>query len=241
MGWYEKQLLIHGAYVKFFDCLDKSTPTAAEVLIHTIVPDVSGEWIYQRSDSVDEHPVEFTGLLGDEVRFFAYCGYPWIFEDKPLMLRLLSGESVALKGSVFEGKTFDARSSGWNYVETQEDADGFLCQAYSFHDSVLNNLHYISGSYMDEKNSLHPLDLIRQITMRIDSEWCKPIEMVFEGVTALNLRPASDNQDSIVFEASLFVKDACVFFCDEKVDDFDEAYTGTWVKAYGLRWRFINK
>ena len=56
--------------------------------------------------------------------------------------------------------------------------------------------------------------------------WCRPIEMVFEGVTALNLRPAKDNYSAGIFEASFFVKDAAVFFCDERIAKFIYSFVG---------------
>lgn len=42
--------------------------------------------------------------------------------------------------------------------------------------------------------------------MRFDSQWCDTIEMVFEGVTAFNLRPAGDNYTSGISAAHSFQK-----------------------------------
>jgi hypothetical protein len=76
--------------------------------------------------------------------------------------------------------------------------------------------------------------------MCFDSQWCETIEMVFEGVTALNLRPAGDNYTADVSAASLIVKDASVFFCGDGIREWDENYEGTWITAYSLRWRFVR-
>jgi len=243
-GWYERHLLIvpsaNGACVKFFDYLDKSDPENAKVLINRIIPGVPKEWIYQRSTSVDKPLSGFIGLRIKGIRFFEYNGYPWIFENKSLMRKLLRSNAIPVKGSVFEDRTFDYKINGWNYVETQSDVKFLLSQTCSFHDSVLKKLEYISGAYVDDNNAMFPIDSIRQITMRIDSQQCKPIEMLFEGVMALNLRPAGDNYSADIFEASLFLKDASVFFYDEKIDDIDESYDGTWIRAYSARWRFVE-
>lgn len=62
--------------------------------------------------------------------------------------------------------------------------------------------------------------------------------MIFEGVTALNLRPAGDSYTAEISEASLFVKDESIFFCDDYLEKIDRTYQGTWIIAYSLRWRF---
>lgn len=64
-----------------------------------------------------------------------------------------------------------------------------------FHDSVLRTLSYVSGNEKDEEGCLI-LDNVRQVSMIFDSQWSNSIEIIFEGVLALNLRPASDNYTS---------------------------------------------
>jgi len=246
-GWYEKQLVVFSSggdnYFKFFDFLDKSDPENLKVLINSIsFSDFHSEfeWIHQRTDAVDKQLEDYRGLLDEEIRFFEYRGYSWIYKDKELLAKLLKGEMVLTKD--FERKILDPNAyklEGWQYIETQQDVDFILKQTAAFHDSVLKEVNYISGSYVDEKNSMCCTDNERRVTMRVDSQWCRPIEMVFEGLTALNLRPASDRQSSAIFEATLLLQNASVFFCEDAVNDTDEAYTGTWIKAYGLRWRFV--
>jgi len=101
-------------------------------------------------------------------------------------------------------------------------------------------MYYISGSYVDNKKWMYCMDDVRQVTMRFDSQCCRPIEMIFEGVTALNLRPASENYTSEIHAASLFLRNASIFFCDEQMDDIDKTYEGTWIESYNLRWRFYD-
>lgn len=129
---------------------------------------------------------------------------------------------------------------GWHYIETQQDISFIFEQTHSFLDSVLKDLNYISGAYVDENNHMFSMDSIKQITMRLDSQWSRPFELVFEDVVALNLRPFSEKHSASIVSVSLFVKDDVVFFCDDKIDGIDESYDGTWIKAYKLRWRFCN-
>ncbi|MCL2168566.1 MAG: hypothetical protein FWB74_00910 [Defluviitaleaceae bacterium] len=242
-GWYEQQLVLvpdaNGAYFKLFDFLDKSNPEKAIPLINLITSNSDGEnWEFRRSGSVDKHLEDFEGLLESDIRFFEFHGYPWVFEDKAMILELLKGGMVALKGSRFEDKISDYKLDGWNYVEMQQDIDFIMEQTCSFHDSILVAINYISGGYVDESGGMYCTDNTGQVTMIFHSQWCQPIEMVFEGVTALNLRPASDNYSADIFEASLFVENASLFFCDTGLDKIDPSYEGTWIMAYGMRWRF---
>ena len=246
-GWYEKRLVVFSSgndrYFKFFDYLDKSDAKAPKVLINSILstgfhPDF--DWVHQRVDDVDKQLEDYIGLLNDDIRFFEYRGYSWIYNNKQLLAELLNGGMVSSKG--FEHQLIDSNDykvEGWNYVETQQDIDSILEQTSAFHDSVLKELDYISGAYVDENNSMYCSDSERRIKVRFDSQWCRPIEMIFEGVTELNLRPASDNYSSNIYGATLLLQNASIFFCDDTIDDINELYTGTWIKAYSLRWRFV--
>ncbi|MCL2855171.1 MAG: hypothetical protein FWE21_06085 [Defluviitaleaceae bacterium] len=242
-GWYEKQLVLvlnaDGAYFKLFDFLDKSDPVKPIPLINLITPNSDGEaWELHRSGSVDRHLEDFEELLSSNIGFFEFWGYPWVFENKTILLELLRGGVVSLKDSGLEDKILDYKLDGWNYIETQQDIEFIMKQTYSFHDSILLAVNYISGGYVDENNAMHPMDSTRQVTMIFHSQWCRPIEMVFERVTAVNLRPASDNHSSNIFEASMFIENVSVFFCDTGFDKIDLSYEGTWIMAYVLRWRF---
>ncbi|MDD2268460.1 MAG: hypothetical protein PHY15_02785 [Eubacteriales bacterium] len=242
-GWYEKQLLLvpsdGGSYIKLFDFIDKSNENHP-ALINTIIPDIPSEWVNIKSGSVNKLLKYFTGLLDSDMLFFSFFGYSWIYENKSIMVELLKGKSIPYKNSIFENKIASSDICGWNYIETQEDAESLMEQVSGFHDSVLKELNYISGAYVDSNKSMYPKADLRKVAMCFESQWCQPIEMIFEGVTTLNLRPSGDNYDSIIFGASLYVKDASVFFCDDYLEKIDRSYEGTWITAYSLRWRFIT-
>lgn len=244
-GWYEKQLVHvpadNGGYISLFDYLDKSKDEMTpKVLINTITSDTPKEWIDQKSGSVDDKLPGFEKLLCKEVRFFEYIGYSWLYENKSVLADLLNGNSIPYKGSIFENMAAAPDRNGWVYIETQEDADNLLEKACSFHDSVLKTLNYTSGAYVYLDRSMYSVADVRQVNMYFDSQWCETIEMVFEGVTAANLRPAGDNCAADIFEAALFVKDASIFFCDDGIKEWNENYEGTWITAYSLRWRFVR-
>jgi len=244
-GWYSKYLLVvpsdDGGYFKFFEYLDKSTSQNQiyKTLINTIIADFDSrfERFYIRSSGVEEKIDGFEELLDKDTRFFEYNGYLWIYENKELLCELVKGGTVSIKN--YTDRLIDYKTEGWNYIESQGDIDSLMEQTCSFHDSVLKDISYVSGSYVDGQKNMYCCEDGKILTMRFDSQCCKNIEMVFEGVTALNLRPVPDNYTSNIYGASLFLRDACIFFCDSETKDIDREYKGTWVEAYNLRWRFF--
>ena len=248
-GWYEKQLVVvsfeDGNSFKFFDYLDKSNSKNPQVLINSVTPNGFNsdyEWIHKRIDDVDKHLDDYAKFLRKDIRFFDYRGYSWIYNDKPLLIELLNGGMVSTKG--FEYQIIDSNAhklESWNYIEAQDDINFLMKSAYGFHDSCLKSLDYISGSEVFEDKSMRPVDCIRTLRMIIDSQCCDSIELVFEGLIGLNLRPASDNYSSDIFSATLRIKDEIVFFADDELeaDNFEEGYTC--VKAFSMRWRFIPR
>ena len=243
-GFYEKQLVLvpseEGAYIKFFDYLDKRTAMPYEVLINTINHQIPSEWIYKNSGTPDKQLDGYSKILNRNIKFFDYIGYPWIIENKSVMTELLNGKEILFKGSIFQNKVVSSNIPGWNYIETQKDIESAIEQTHSFHDSVIKELNYTSGAYVNNDGSMQPVADLRKVVIQIESQWCGPIEMTFEGVTALNLRPAGDNYTGDMSEASICLKDNIVFFCDSKLDEMDESYEGNWIAAYSLRWRFTQ-
>jgi hypothetical protein len=127
---------------------------------------------------------------------------------------------------------------GWSYIRNQDDVNVLLEFYDNFHDSALRNLSYIREE-TQENSGISVPDIVRRVTMTFDSSWCHSIEMVFEGVVVLNLRPARTIVDSEIFGATITVKDETVFFCDDGVDMEEPTNEYTWIKAYELRWRQV--
>ena len=125
-------------------------------------------------------------------------------------------------------------------MTTEAEAERLLAEAHSFHDTVIVSLNYISGSKKDSGGMLAS-DQVRQITMLFHCDWTPSIEIVFEGVQALNLRPNSTHGCSVLIEAACRVRDATVFFSDGWCEEGEEgAYPGTKVWACSMRWRFVS-
>lgn len=241
-GYYEKYLVSvpfgNGGYMKLFDYLDKSDQKLP-VLVNLVTPQGPEGWIYKQTGKVDRQFEEYRHVLGSSILFFEYRGFPWLWEDTDTLGALLRGEAVLIRGSLFEDRLYsDTALPGWNYVMTQEDADAFQRSVCGFHDAVIRGLDYVSGAYVNADKSMYPLADVRSVSILIQSQQCRDFEMIFEGVTALNLRPAADKYTADIYDASLFVRDASVFFSDSCLEKPDTSYEGTWITAYGLRWRF---
>jgi len=236
-GIFEKYLVLVPGTDTFqlFDCFEiiEHAPQHP-MLIHTITAETAEGWIWRTS-----LPLGTELLEAGVIRFNEFRGYSWILENTAVLSRLLRGELIPADESGWP--RLDSRLADWNYVETPEDADALLYAAHGFHDSVLNRLDYISGGYVSEDNSLAATDSIRTVTVRIESQWNAPVDLVFEGVIALNLRPSEDGYDCIIFDAALLLKEETVFFADTGMDAEDFQSGATCVKAYSLRWRFVEK
>ena len=168
----------------------------------------------------------------------AFHGYPWVWEDQGTLLRLLRGEAVPLAETAYP--PVSSRLPGWSYVTSPAEAEALLSAAHGFHDTVLVSLHYVSGSHRTEEGMLCS-DRVRQATMLFHCDWTPPIELVFEAVKALNLRPSGTYGCSVLTDAACRVRDAAVFFSDSWCEEGEEgAFAGTAIWAYSLRWRFVS-
>ncbi len=202
-----------------------------------IDPDFPAEWIcLQNGDLPRRYP--FPQCRPEDPKGAAFYGYPWVWADQRTLLRLLNGEAVPLTETAYPPVC--SQLPGWRYVTTPEEAEALLHAAHGFHDTVLVSLHYVSGSERTKEGMLCS-DRARQVTMLFHCDWTPPIELVFEGVKALNLRPAGTNGCSILTEATCRVRDAMVFFSAGWCEEGEEGtFPGTAVWAYSLRWRFLS-
>jgi hypothetical protein len=216
------------------DSLDKSGKGPIyPVNINLITFKDKEDWITKKDLDLSE----YARLLPD-IKFNFYWGYKWVFENKDHVCNLLKGKAIPcadLNGQLLNVNT---KLADWNYVENAKDVDKLFDEFDWFHDSILKDSYYESGSHAVE-NGIMPMDYIRRVTMTFANDSNCSIEMIFEGVTKFNLRPAPDNYDSIIYEASIIVKDATVFFCNDHIDAEEYPDGCTCIKAFSLRWRRI--
>ena len=201
-----------------------------------IDPAFPAEWVELKNGDIPDI-CPFPKRRPEDPKGAAFHGYPWVWSDQETLLRLLEGEAVPLAETAYP--PVSSLLPGWNYVTTEAEAEHLLTEAHDFHDTVLVSLNYVSGSKKVEKGMLAS-DRERRVSMLFHCDWTPSIELVFEGVYALNLRPSGTYGWSVLMEATCRVKDAMVFFSDGWCEDGEELdYLGTAIWAYSLRWRFL--
>ena len=65
------------------------------------------------------------------------------------------------------------------------------------------------------------------------------IELLFDEVMGLNVAPSPDNYDSIIFEATLLLKEGVFYWADvgDWLPDQEDIIHTTWIAAQKLKWR----
>jgi len=242
-GYYTKYLVLekinNNRYFKLFEYLDKSKnePIYPVNINEISCNELPEPWILKDENDLKD----FSDKLDAKDKnnsLYSYRGYAFIFEQKELLIELLKGNKVAYEVIRGNKEEICTKLNGWNYVESNEDIRNLMESFGGFHDSVLRMLNYISGSGKSEYG-MNVTDNIRQVSMIFDSDCSDSIEIVFEGVLMLNLRPAKDNYCSDLFSATIILKDKTILFYDDEVNSEQKNYEGTCVKALGMRWRFL--
>jgi hypothetical protein len=238
-GYYERWLVLvpdgSGDYFKLYDYLDKESAAPHYFVNINIITPLFENWIGER-DSLKLK--EFSGIeTPDEKFFYSFRGFPRILENRKALSSLLRGEAVTFEE--LNPPEITSKLEGWNYIDDASDAEKLLNEARGFHDTVIVEINYISGSKNMEHGTFD-IDDVRRVTINFsDGGWCPPIELVFEGVTEFHLRPAPDNYSSDIYEATLkFLSDETIFFCVDEAENEIDAKNSTWIKALNLRWRF---
>lgn len=185
-----------------------------------------------------EELTEFNRLLEEKYHHKAisyFRGYEYIWEQKEQLAELLA-KTILSDGEIYIN-VVDTRLKDWNYIETDSDIKELMKKFLGFHDSVLKEMHYISGDYSVENGLQLSFAGDKKISMVFDSEWSESIEIVFDSIRLVQLAVAGDNFTSELFDASIFVRDCKVYFYDTYMEEIPETYNGTYVEAMGMRWR----
>ena len=166
----------------------------------------------------------------------AFHGFPWVWEDQATLTRLLNGEQISLSETGYP--PISSCLPGWNYVNDPAGADAFMEEMGDFHDAVLAQAHYVSGSGK-VPGGIRVMDYVRQVTLIFHNYDVPPIELVFEGVKAFNLRPGGNNCVTDISGATCRVRNAMVFFsCGYCAEEEEIHCADTCIWAYSLRWRY---
>lgn len=132
----------------------------------------------------------------------------------------------------------------WNKIVNNEDINDFMKTVSGFHDSCIKEMKYVSGAYVNEDLSMHPINdkRILKVVVQRQFEHNSMIEMEFIGLNKLKLCPVDENYTCEILDATLILKDDCICWCDcgglseSDIDDYD----GTVICASQFRWRAIE-
>ena len=132
----------------------------------------------------------------------------------------------------------------WEIISTNDEILKFMDKVCYFHDSCIKEMSYISGAYVGEKLSMHPLNDRRVLRVVIQRQYEKNsmIEMEFQGLKHLKLFPVDESYTCEISDSTMIMKDGNFYWCDcgnVSESDLDD-YAGTLICASGFRWRSIE-
>ena len=133
----------------------------------------------------------------------------------------------------------------WNEISNEKDLYSFMDTVCGFHDSCLKELKYISGAYVNEKLGMYALNDQRVLSVIIQRQFEDPsaVEMQFVGLKYLKLFPCDDDYTCEILDATMILKEDCVYWCDcgGLSEEDIESYTGTVICASKVRWRAVDE
>lgn len=133
----------------------------------------------------------------------------------------------------------------WNEIKNKHDLNNFMDIMYGFHDSCIKEIKYISGAYVDEKLNMSPINSKRVLNMIIQRQFENPtvIEMQFIGLKYLKLFPNDENYTCEILEATMILKEDCIYWCDcgGILENEIENYKGTTICASKVLWRVVDE
>lgn len=136
----------------------------------------------------------------------------------------------------------------WFEIKNKEDIEHLMSEYGGFHDGCLKELRYISGEYVGKDLRMYPLNSLRNLYVIFQRQWENPstIEMLFEELECLTLKPVGEDYTGDIFGAYMTIENNCLvwFDSDDFKDDYKELYEYsdvTWIKARRVKWRVAEE
>lgn len=225
-GWFRQYVVLnpHTGNFELVDYLDKESGEN-KPLVQIIRDDHEGWKKYEHALLLKHKAWCSANGVDMNVKFL--WGYPEVCENYAFLFDILSRGTVQAEEA--EIPIRDLADDGWNELRTQEDADGFMKLFAHFHDSTLESLTYREQSGCTSVHAVFD-----------NSGWYGIVELCFEAVQAVNIRPAQENYSREIFEATLRVRDESVLWADWYMEEEDLSFDGSYIKALNLKWRKIG-
>jgi len=133
----------------------------------------------------------------------------------------------------------------WTEIRTQADAEALMDLFGGFHDGCIREAHLWTDHWVAADLSMScPGHLDNRICFLVQHQFRNPaaIELLFEEVTRFNLVPAPEDCDSVIYEATLLIREGVIYWSPESgwSPDSPRRDRHTWVSARKLRWRAVD-
>lgn len=132
----------------------------------------------------------------------------------------------------------------WEIISTNDEILKFMEKVCYFHDSCIKEINYISGAYVGENFSMHPLNDRRVLRVVIQRQYenNSMIEMEFQGLKHLKLFPVDERYTCEILDSTMILKDGNIYWydCGDLSEPDLDVYAGTLICASKLRWRSIE-
>ena len=149
----------------------------------------------------------------------------------------------------------------WNEIQTPEDIEKLMSEYGGFHDSCIVSVSYESGAAVDNSGGMFDGSAEEhRVLMKLNSQWCLPIELEFTGVRRCSIVGWQENYFCDIsgaylgFHTDLLGRtrddllivwaDSSSFDPSRNIDEKVIPLSGngcTYVVAEGLRWRLLNE
>ena len=169
--------------------------------------------------------------IDENTDYLYFHGYADVLENVEFVASLLRGEKIPLlESGINLRKNEDAET--WNYVKTQKDADDFMALFAGFHDAYIKKITYEEITY--------PVNIATAYAI-FESCWYGTVELCFEAVSELRLRPAGENYSGEIYDATLLANDERVFWADDFMEEENMDHGGCAIRAINLKWRTLEE
>lgn len=129
------------------------------------------------------------------------------------------------------------------YIEIKDDdeVDALCAKIGLFEETVLREVHYVSGSYLKD-DELKTVDDLAEATFVFD---CRvkggfQYELVFGHITRLNIVPSEIQYDSSFSAPEIYFQEDRFILSRYEEDPYEDiSYFNTWVESKTLKWRIV--
>lgn len=226
-GWFLQYIVLNSIENRFelVDYLDKSLKPAKPHI--EVIQSNCDEFVTYEGAFI----LKYKKLLKEkwkELDINSVSGYPDICDNQIFVAEIIEYKIVPVGKYIIQLRQLEDVNQ-WNYINTQDDANRFMKLFVGFHDSTMDKLIY------EEDYGYTKATIVFD-----NSGWYGIVELCFEGVQEINIRPPKENCDRYIYDATMIVENETVFWADSYMEKVDLSYDGSYIKALSLKWRKIG-